>query len=213
MKPQLTEDQEDFILLMLEKEGLQLDELQEDLADHLCFEVEREMENGNDFFEAYSIAKSTVLPERAVVLQDDIEYFFEQRNKKIRIAQIFVGTIMLTAFGAGLLNKFMEWYDPSSFFTTGALLFLFGFFPIVIFRMYLENSLKGSKSISLLRKQMASGFLVVECMTLGALLEYLDWPFSFIPLITGVLIFLISFVPLILPGINEKWERLMNGIQ
>ena len=106
----LSEKQVDFILNDIRRNGIQTEELQLNLLDHICCLIENEMSPENDFDEIYRSVLSRFFKKELKEIQEETDLLLTFKNyyamKKVMLRSGMLSTV---AFITGSFLKIMHW--------------------------------------------------------------------------------------------------------
>ena len=127
--------------------GLSYEEVQDDVLDHLCCEVEDLLKEGKAFEAAFEEAREDFSPEEIATIQSDTLYYLTIKRTRIMIKGIFISAYLalaIFALGFGFDFFFREALgDPLTANLLAGLckfmgisIFSFGFLPLFFFYGY-----------------------------------------------------------------------------
>ena len=106
----LSEKQVDFILNDIRRNGIQTEELQLNLLDHICCLIENEMSPENDFDEIYRSVLSRFFKKELKEIQEETDLLLTFKNyyamKKVMLRS---GMFSAVVFTIGAIFKIMHW--------------------------------------------------------------------------------------------------------
>ena len=139
----LTFDQIHCIQHYVHQNGLTIQEVQEDIVDHLCCIVEEKLGEGIDFEKSFQAAQQIITQNDIKQIQNDTIYFLTIKKHVIMIKAMFitayaslvffVSGAFLFAFGDVLLLPDIIGF---AMMLGSATIFSFGFLPIMFFLKY-----------------------------------------------------------------------------
>ncbi len=187
----------------VKKAKLKVGTLSEELVDHICCEVEEQMDKGISFNEAYgSIRERVGVSTLQTIEADTIRIIF----RKYTILQKSLKTlsnVSVVLIVIGALFKIMHWPFAGVLLGFGFIFLCFGFFPLSLYMNYLEE--KKEKNVLLNLIMPLGGTL----FSTGLLFKLFEWPNASVFLLAGALIILVA---LFLPAIKEKKIKLFQKI-
>ena len=195
----------DFILDDIKANGIVLEDLQNNLLDHICCIIEEEKPDEVDFHVFYPTVISRFFKHELKEIQDETEklltfknYYAMKRTLKIS-GFISVGLLLL----ASILKTF---HLPGASFAyiLGAVFFSLLFLPLMIVFNFKNNSSKSEKLVN------SFGFIlgIVACM--GVLFKIMHWPYANIMMRGSTTLFIFGFIPLFFMTGNKDPERRFN---
>jgi hypothetical protein len=156
----------------ISREEISFSHLLEDLIDHVCCDVEYEMQKGMDFPEAYKKVRKKMGPGRLKEIQQETLYSVDTnyRNMKnlVKISGV-AGTIML---GFAALFKIQHWPGAGQIMTLGALILAFIFLPSALSVLWKETH--NRKRLFLFISAFFAGMLFI----FGTLFKIQHWPMA-----------------------------------
>jgi len=166
--------------------------LAEDLIDHVCCDVENEMQNGLSYQEAYRMVKQKMGSRRLKEIQEETLYAVDTKYRKMKqtmkISGI-AGTIML---GVAAVFKIMHLPGAGILLTLGALLLALVFMPSALIVLWKETH--SGKSLTLFLSAFVAGTLYI----LGMLFKIQHWPGAASVITLSVISFVLIFIPSLL---------------
>ena len=176
--------------------------LPEDLIDHVCCDVENEMQSGLNFSEAYQKVKQKMGSRRLKEIQEETLYAVDTKyrymKKTMKISGV-AGTIM---FGFAAMFKIQHWPFAGILINFGALILVFAFLPSAL--SVLWNETHNRKKLFI----FISAFLAGACFVTGILFKIQHWPGAGSVLTLGTISGLLLFIPsLLIDRINDKENK------
>jgi gliding motility-associated GldM-like protein len=206
----LSKDNVDVIVSLVNNAGITYSHLREDLIDHLCCDIETEINDGSDFHSAYEkVRKKTGLRGLKKIQEDTILLI----NKKYRIMKNIMkifGVITLILLAMGSLFKIFHWPFASIQIVLGFFLLVFVFFPATIWVLQKEAKFQ-SKTLFTIITYLSFTFFMV-----GVLFKVQHWPRAGVLLLTGVASITFLFLPFTLvqnlKQITDKKQRIIHSL-
>jgi drug/metabolite transporter (DMT)-like permease len=172
----------------IRKQDIIFSHLAEELIDHICCDVEYEMNNGLSFHEAYLSVRARIGDRRVKEIQEETLYAvdtkYRQMKNTMKISCI-AGTIIL---GFAALFKIMHLPGASIMTVLGALALSFVFMPSALVVLWKETHSR--KRLFLFISAFFAGIL----FTMGVVFKTQHWPGAgwilFLAAITGILFFI-----------------------
>jgi hypothetical protein len=116
----------------IDESGIDIEELRNDLLDHLCCCIETDMAAGVSFDIALRRAWLQVCPNGAREIETETLFLLNKTMylmKKITyLSGLFASVLMIT----GSLIRFMHWSNANTVFAIGILCFVFVFLPLLL---------------------------------------------------------------------------------
>lgn len=199
----LTDSQIKRIQNEVEKQNVTFSHLKEDILDHLCCEIENEINKGTDFDSAFNTTFKAIGDDGIKKIENEtiflIDYKIFIRRKSI--FQFATIGIVLLFFGI-----FIQLIDLriSKFFQLSGILVLLGFIPL----FFINNLLRKAKKPVLFN---IIG-LITSLLTIGAILFAIQsWPYKEIIFLFSVFALLILFIPTYAWSIYKyKWNKIIH---
>jgi hypothetical protein len=186
----LKDTQIDFILNDIRARGVEMEDLQYNLLDHICCIIEQNLEANGDFEGFYQRTVRQFykhelweIEEETISLQIFKHYY---AMKKIMIGSGIASAVLMTV---GIFFKFMHWPGASLFLVAGIGLSSFLFLPLLFTLKAKEK--KEAKDKIIIGIGTLSGIL----MSLGILFKVMHWPGANMMGLVAVLMMLIVFLP------------------
>lgn len=203
----LTDEQIEFIRNDIRRNGIELEELQLDLLDHICCVIETEHTAENDFEAFYRSILPRFYKRSLREIQEETHLLLTFKNyyamKKIMIIS---GTFSAFTVLIGSLFKVMHWPGAAMLFVLAIALFSFVFLPILSVIRIKEQTLTKDKIV------ITSAAIFGSAISLAILFKVMHWPFATIlwTISLGILFFL--FLPVYFFGGIRNPETKTNTI-
>ncbi|MDQ1296545.1 MAG: hypothetical protein QG611_523, partial [Bacteroidota bacterium] len=163
--------------------------LLEDLIDHICCDVEHEMQNGLEFTEAYSRVKHKLGKRRLKEIQEETLYTVDTKYRQMKNTMKISGIAGTIMFGFAALLKIMHWPGAGILLVLGALTLAFIFMPSALGVLWKETH--STKRLF----HFISAFLTGMFFIIGTLFKVQHWPGAGYVLILGALTGILFFIP------------------
>ncbi|TSE09794.1 hypothetical protein [Aquimarina algiphila] len=188
----LTSEQEDNIRDYVDKQGLKIQSLHDDIIDHLCCVIESQLGKGKQFDHLLEEAIRELAPNGLT----DIEHktFFLLNSKRILLMKKlmyligFIGSVTLTI---GVTFKLLWYPGANVLLMTGFLALLLIFMPLYAFDRY---KVAISKAISE-RMKIILGLTAAIITGLSVLFKIMHLQGTEILLLIGAFVFAIGYLP------------------
>ena len=185
----LRDEHIDFISADIRKRGIYLDDLHNNLLDHVCCIIENEMQEEQDFQTFYSDVIQRFFQKELSEIEDETFLLVTFKNyhtmKKITTTSGIAAAVLMSA---GILFKFMHWPGAGIFLVLGIALTSLVFMPLLfIFR---------SKTSTTSRDKLllGSGVSLGIVLSLHILFKVMHWPGANM-LINIINVALLIFIP------------------
>lgn len=203
----LTDEQIAFIRNDIRRNGIELEELQLDLLDHICCVIETEFTAENDFETFYRSILPRFYKRSLREIQEETHLLLTFKNyyamKKIMFMS---GAFSALTVLIGSLFKIIHWPGAALLFVIAIALFSFVFLPILSVIRIKEQTLTKDKIV------ITSVAIFGSAISLAILFKVMHWPFATIlwTISLGILFFL--FLPIYFFGGIRNPETKTNTI-
>jgi hypothetical protein len=127
----LNDQQLDFLEQEIKQRGIQHPVLGDELLDHFACGIEREMEAGLGFHEAYHKVYMQVSPNGLEEIDHSISLvFLHQKYSAMKKFVFLLGFVSAFVFGVGFIFKTMHWPTANLQILIGSMLFSLAFLPL-----------------------------------------------------------------------------------
>jgi len=200
----INDKQIDFILNDIRRRGVEMEDLQYNLLDHICCIVEQNLNPDGDFEDFYKQTIPKFFKHELWEIEEETINLLIFKNyytmKKIMIMSGTVGAIA-TLIGASF--KVMHWPGANMLILLGLAVLSFVFLPIMFTLKIKEKQNKKDKLI------LALGSLVTILVGITSLFKIMHWPYSSILLSITLSLVLFLFLPLyFISGIKNPETKL-----
>ncbi|MEI6049466.1 MAG: hypothetical protein WCS03_11255 [Bacteroidota bacterium] len=200
--PELTLRHIDQISNDIGRQEITFSHLLEDLIDHVCCDVEYEMQEGLTFNDAYKKVKQKIGSRGLKEIQEETLYAvdtnYRYMKNTMKISGV-AGTIML---GLAATFKIQHWPGAGILITLGALLLAFVFLPSALGVLWKETHS---------RKRLAlfiSAFIAGVFLIFGTLFKIQHWPGAGLVLSLAALSGILFFIPsLLLSKLTDQEKK------
>jgi hypothetical protein len=190
--PELSLDNIDQINRFVRKQEITFSHLPDDLIDHICCDVENEMQNGLDFTEAYNRVKKKMGKRRLKEIQEETLYAVDKKYRQMKNTMKISGIAGTVLLGFGALFKIQHWPLAGTMTTLGAVILALVFMPSALGVLWKETHSR--KKLFL----FISAFLAGMFFILGTLFKIQHWPGAGIIITLAALFGILFFVPALL---------------
>jgi hypothetical protein len=190
--PELSLQNIEDISLDIRRQEITFSHLADELIDHICCDVENEMNKGADFSEAYNLVKMKMGPRRIKEIQEETLYLVDSKYRKMKNTMkisAIAGTIM---FGFATLFKIQHWPYAGAMMVLGAFILAFVFMPSALVVLWKESHNRNRLFLFI------SGFLTGMLFIIGTLFKIQHWPEAGIILSLSVFFAIFFFIPSLL---------------
>ena len=187
----ISDDQIDFILSDLEANGIGLEELKENLLDHICCIIESEYKESVDFYLFYDDVKRRFFKDSFDEIQKetiDLLTFknFYAMKRTLKITGLLSASITII----GAILKTYHLPGAGIFYVVGASLFSLIFLPLMIILKFRDDESKTEKVV------FSFGLFLGAIACLGVLFKLMSWPGANVMFRWSVTFFIFLYVPL-----------------
>lgn len=199
----LTDQQIDFLEAEIKKHGISHPDLGPQLLDHFACGVEREMDNGLGFHEAYHKVFMEICPtgmhEIEQSYQQVITYLKYLPMKKFVFA---LGFVSATLFAVGYIFKNMHWPTANMQILIGSSLFAFLFLPLYFILKYNTEKEQGHAKPAL---NYLFNLILVMILALVVPYKQFNWPGNNEFFLVGQILLAFVFFPKVFLGWYRKY--------
>jgi len=172
--------------------------LPDELIDHICCDVEYEMNNGLDFFEAYRVVKQKMGSlKRLKEIQEETLYAVDTKYRYMKNTMKISGIAGTVLLGIAALLKMQHWAFAGVMLTLGALTLAFIFLPSSLGVLWKETH--NSRRLFLFVSAFTAGF----CYILGTLFKVQHWPGAGLIILIAAITGLLFIIALLVSKLQE----------
>lgn len=173
------------------RESISYSHLFHDLLDHICCDIEFEMDRGISFEEAYSNIKNWMGKNRCRKIQEETLLLTNNTYRTMKSIMKFSGIVSPVLLAVAALFKMNHWAGAGVFMSLGFFLLCIFFLPSAIYVLYKEN--KGKRFFLYL-----FGFLSFFPLMAGVLFKVQHWEGAGVLLTIGFAATILLFLPTLL---------------
>jgi len=203
----LTDEQIAFILNDIRRNGIELEELQLDLLDHICCVIETELTPEKNFEEVYRSILPRFYKRSLREIEEETQLLLTLKNyyamKKIMIIS---GTFSAFTVLIGSLFKVMHWPGAALLFVLAIALFSFIFLPILSVIRIKEQTKTNDKIV------IIAAAIFGSAISLAILFKVMHWPFATLLWTSALAILFFIFLPIYFFGGIRNPETKTNTI-
>ncbi len=167
----ISEKQIDFILDDIRRNGIELEDIQQNILDHVCCIIESELEENGDFEQFYATTISTFYRSSLAEIEEETKALLINKNYyKMRKTMFVSGTISASILMLGILFKFMHWPGASICLVVGITLFSLVFLPLIFTVRVKEKQHLKDKLV------LATGSLIAILISMAIMFKIQHWP-------------------------------------
>jgi hypothetical protein len=163
-----------------------------DLVDHICCDIEYEMQQGVPFDEAYKRVRAKIGFRGLKKIQEDTLYAVDNKYRNMKNLMKISGVAGTVMLGFAAIFKISHWPMAGLLITFGAFVLSFLFLPSALVVLWKET--KNQKKLILFISAFIAGVLFIT----GMLFKIQHWPGANIVILAGLLTGAILFVPSLL---------------
>jgi uncharacterized membrane protein (DUF106 family) len=179
--------------------GITYSHLQYDLIDHICCDIENEMQKGLAFEKAYSEVKQKFSLDGLQKIQEETLLLIDKKYRIMKTTMKIFGVIAPILIAFGTLFKIEHWPGASILLTIGFFLLTFVFLPSTVYVSYREVS-NGTRKFAHI-----AGFLAGFLVSISFLFKIQHWPGTAFLMLAGILVVELVFLPLIF------WDKIKSA--
>ena len=187
--PELSLQHIDQISHDITREEITFSHLLEDLIDHICCDVENEMQTGLDFGEAYKKVRKKMGSRRLKEIQEETLYAVDTKYRYMKNTMKISGVAGTVLFGFAAIFKIQHWPLAGTMMTLGALILAFVFLPSALNVLWKETH--NRKRLFLVISAFIAGMLLI----IGTLFKIQHWPMAGAILTLAVFSGILFFIP------------------
>jgi hypothetical protein len=199
--PELSLHNIDQISNDVRKQEITFSHLLEELIDHICCDVENEMQNGFSFSEAYRRVRKKMGSRRLKEIQEETLYAVDSKYRKMKNTMKISGVAGTVMLGFASMFKIMHWPGAGILITLGALVLIFIFLPSALVVLWKET--KSRKRLFLFISAFFAGGFFIS----GTLFKIQHWPGAGIILSLAALFSILFFIPALLVSSMHDQEK------
>lgn len=175
--------------------------LADELIDHICCDVEYEMDNGLSFSEAYARVRQKIGKRRLKEIQEETLYATDSKYRIMKTTMKFSAVAGTILFGVAAMFKIQHWPGAGIMLTLGALILTFLFMPSALVVIRKES---GSRKRLIL---FISAFLSAGLFIAGILFKIQHWNGAGPLLIMAGIVVVFLLIPSLLSAALQNPEN------
>jgi uncharacterized protein with PQ loop repeat len=187
--PELSLDNIERISRDIRRQEITFSHLLEELTDHICCDVENEMQNGLTFLEAYRRVKQKMHPRRLKEIQEETLYAVDNKYRNMKNTMKIAGITGTVLLGFAALFKIQHWFGAGAMMTLGAAILAFVFLPAALGVLWKETHNKNRLFL------LISAFFTGMFFILGILFKVQHWSGAGTLLILATATGILCFIP------------------
>ncbi len=194
----ITEENIDFIYQDVQVKGITLDDLLDEMVDHICCSIEPDMENGIQFETAYNNLMNTIESSTLKNVQHQTLLSTNLKFQNMKKLMIVLGTLSAFFLSAGSILKMLHMPSATVLMLLGTVIAIFGFFPLFLYTSYKEQLEKKNVLLSVVV------YLTITFLMIGVLFRVNHWPLASLALLIGEFLLILVLLPLYLVNAYKK---------
>jgi len=187
---EITDDQIDFIISDFTKRGVVLEDLRDNLLDHMCCIIENEMPPNDNFYQFYDTVLPRFFRNNLGEIQTETENLIRFKNfYTMKKTMNITGVLTVILILSGAILKTLHLPGAGISIVSGGFLFSLIFLPLLIaIKFKDDNSIKDKIVFSF-------GLLLGMILSAGFIFKLMHWPYANILMILGTVVFTFCYVP------------------
>jgi uncharacterized protein with PQ loop repeat len=190
--PELSLRNIDQIGTDIRKQEISMPSLLDELIDHVCCDVEYEMQHGLDFSAAYHKVRSKIGSRGLKEIQEETLYAVDTKYRYMKNLMKISGVAGTVLYGFAAMFKIQHWPGAGIMMTLGAMIMIFAFLPSALVVLWKETH--SAKRLFM----FVSAFLTGTCFIAGTLFKIQHWPYAGAILTIGAITGIFIFIPAVL---------------
>lgn len=192
----------------IEKQGLTYTELQQELLDHLCCDVEAEMDEGMEFIKALEKVRKGMGKDRIQQIQEETLLLINQKYRIMKKFMYILGMIAPAMLITGTIFKIQHW--PGAGVLLVLSLFLLGAIYLPVFVMVkIRDTRKVGKKVNM--PMYIFGLVAGIIFIAGAMFKIMHWPGAGIMIMLSGIVTVFIFIPiLVVQALKDKENQVQN---
>lgn len=171
------------------KQEITFSHLLDELIDHICCDVEHEMQNGLEFSEAYPRVIQKMGSRRLKEIQEETLYTVDTKYRQMKNTMKISGIAATLMLGFASIFKIMHWPGAAVLLIAGAFTLAIIFLPSALGILWKETH--NSKKLFL----YISAYFTGLSFLMGIIYKIMHWPGANTILTVGALITIFLFIP------------------
>lgn len=203
----ITDEQIEYILSDIRRNGVEMEDLQLNLLDHICCIIEQELGETDDFERFYhATVQRFYKRDLREIEEETIQLLTFKNYYAMRNAMIISGAFSVIVFMVGSLFKIAHWPGAGILLFSGAFVFALLFLPLMLLLKAKEARNNREKLITGL------GFFLGIILCISIVFKLQHWPGANVMTISVLALTTFVFIPLYLYNGVRQPERRLNTI-
>ena len=187
----LSEQQIEYILNDIRRNGVEMEDLQLNLLDHICCIIEQNLKEGDDFEDFYQNTVKQFCKHELWEIEEEIIILLTIKNYYVmKKTMLNSGIFSASILSLGIVFKFMHWPGANPLILLGIVSLSLLFLPLLFTLKIKEKQSKKDKVVLVLAAFAATGF------SLGVLFKLMHWPGNNMLVMSSIGIILLVFLPI-----------------
>jgi hypothetical protein len=197
----------DFILNDISNRGVVISDLKENILDHVCCIIEKEMPVDADFHAFYEEVIPRFFNNDLKEIQKETDYLLSSRYIDVLTIVLKIsGFSSVVVLMLGMYYKLNHLQGTGLLLLIGVVLFSLIFLPVLILLKLKDKDLKTNKLIVIV------GFLLAFMASVSCLFKIMQWPWATLMREISTIVFLVLFVPLYYFSTSNSPEKKLTGL-
>jgi hypothetical protein len=205
---ELTEKEIRRLSREIERQGLTYTELQQELLDHLCCDIEAEMEEGLAFIKAFEKVRKGMGEDRIQQIQEETLLLINQKYRMMKKFMYILGMIAPAMLITGTIFKTQHWAGAGVLLTLS--LFMLGAIYLPVFVMVkIRDTRKEGKKVNM--PMYIAGLIAGIIFIAGAMFKIQHWPGAGVMIMLSGIVTVFIFIPiLVIQAVKDKENQVQN---
>jgi hypothetical protein len=186
---ELTHKHLELITADVNRADISFSHLKYDIIDHICCDLENEMNHGVPFEKAYEMVKARIGIRGLQQIQEDTLFLIDKKYRIMKNSMKIFGVISTVLLAFGALFKIEHWPGAGIMITLGFFLLCVVFLPSAVYVSYREVSNRTRLFTHL------TGFLSAFLFSVSFLFKIQHWPGAGILMMVASMICGLFFIP------------------
>jgi len=204
----ITEEQIEYILNDIRRNGVEMEDLQLNLLDHICCKVEQELKDNDGFERFYKQAIKQICNNSLYEIEEETINLLTFKNYYVmKKAMMISGGVSTVIFVFGCFFKLMHWPGASLLILLGIVLISLVFLPLALL-------LKGKEPDNTAKDRLVlvSGAIAGILYYMATLFTVMHWPGSSMLWFATVGVSMLVFIPAYFLTNIGKPEKKLNTV-
>jgi hypothetical protein len=187
----VSDQQIEYILSDIRRNGVDTEDLQLNLLDHICCIIEQELDENGDFEQFYFALIKKFYKKELKEIEEETQSLLTYKNYyAMKKTMIISGVTSVSLLTMGIILKFL--YQPGASFgiVLGIVLMSFLFLPLLFVLRIKENKENRDRVL------IGFGTLAAMSLSLGILFKVMHWPGANMLSLASIIILLLLFLPI-----------------